>query len=223
MRSPQGRRFAVATSSLAVKAAPRSPWSKVSSPLGPWPRNGGWLRWDLTAQLNMIRSGKVLSMTHRSVPPPLPALRSVRARDQEPLRYSWGQAAEGSQPLTSSSGQGTPRPQCTRGCIARTLHPALPSQPCRPRKLSAVAIRRGPDSRRLFPLAKDDLAAEAHRSLKEFKKAKLAVERLSTSGAAQRLSATTGRTTAAVLVADVGDARDYPSTRAYCWAAQVLD
>lgn len=78
-----------------------------------------------------------------------------------------------------------------------------------------MAIRRGPDSRRLFPLAKDDLAAEAHRSLKEFKKAKLAVERLSTSGAAQRLSATTGRTTAAVLVADVGDARDYPSTRAY--------
>lgn len=37
------------------------------------------------------------------------------------------------------------------------------------------------------------LAAEAHRALKEFKKAKLAVERLGTSGAAQRLAATTAR------------------------------
>jgi transposase len=59
------------------------------------------------------------------------------------------------------------------------------------------------------------LAAEAHRALKEFKKAKGVVERLSTSGAAQRLAATTGKTTAAVLVADVGDPLDYPSTRAY--------
>jgi len=59
------------------------------------------------------------------------------------------------------------------------------------------------------------LAAEAHRSLKEFKKAKLAVERLSTSGAAQRLAPTTGKATAAVLIADVGDPRDYASTRAY--------
>jgi transposase len=56
------------------------------------------------------------------------------------------------------------------------------------------------------------LAAEAHRALKEFKKAKLAVERLSTSGAAQRLAPTTGKATAAMLIADVGDPRDYPST-----------
>ena len=55
------------------------------------------------------------------------------------------------------------------------------------------------------------LAAEAHRALKEFKKAKLAVERLSTSGAAQRLAPTTGKATAAVLVADVGVPLDYPS------------
>jgi len=59
------------------------------------------------------------------------------------------------------------------------------------------------------------LAAEAHRALREFKKAKGVVERLSTSSAAQRLAATTGKTTAAVLVADVGDPLDYPSTRAY--------
>jgi transposase len=59
------------------------------------------------------------------------------------------------------------------------------------------------------------LAAEAHRALKEFKKARGAVERLSTSGAAQRLAPTTGKATAAVLIADVGDPLDYPSTRAY--------
>lgn len=59
------------------------------------------------------------------------------------------------------------------------------------------------------------LAAEAHRALKEFKKAKGVVEGLSTSGAAQRLAGTTGKTTAAVLVADVGDPLDYPGTRAY--------
>jgi hypothetical protein len=59
------------------------------------------------------------------------------------------------------------------------------------------------------------LSAEAHRALKEFKKAKGVVERLSTSAAAQRLAATTGKTTAAVLVSDVGDPRDFPSTRAY--------
>ncbi len=59
------------------------------------------------------------------------------------------------------------------------------------------------------------LAAEAHRALKEFKKAKGVVERLGMSGAAQRLATTTGKTTAAVLVADVGDPLDYASTRAY--------
>lgn len=59
------------------------------------------------------------------------------------------------------------------------------------------------------------LAAEAHRALKEFKKAKGVVGRLSTSGAAQRLANATGKTTAAVLVADVGDPVDFPSTRAY--------
>jgi transposase len=59
------------------------------------------------------------------------------------------------------------------------------------------------------------LASEAHRALKEFKKAKGAVEQLSTSGAAQRLAPTTGKATAAVLIADVGDPLDYPSTRAY--------
>jgi transposase len=59
------------------------------------------------------------------------------------------------------------------------------------------------------------LASEAHRALKEFKKAKSAVEQLSTSGAAQRLAPTTGKATAAVLIADVGDPLDYASTRAY--------
>jgi transposase len=76
---------------------------------------------------------------------------------------------------------------------------------------SSAGVRLLPQER----VALMTLAAEAHRALKEFKKAKLAVERLSTSGAAQRLAPTTGKATAAVLVADVGDPRDYPSTRAY--------
>jgi transposase len=76
---------------------------------------------------------------------------------------------------------------------------------------SSAGVRLLPQER----VALMTLAAEAHRALKEFKKAKLAVERLSTSGAAQRLAPTTGKATAAVLIADAGDPRDYPSTRAY--------
>jgi transposase len=59
------------------------------------------------------------------------------------------------------------------------------------------------------------LAAEAHRALKEFKKSKSNVEQLSENTAAQLLAPTTGKTTAAVLIADVGDPRDYPCARAY--------
>jgi len=59
------------------------------------------------------------------------------------------------------------------------------------------------------------LASEAHRALKEFKKAKALVEQLGENTAAQLLAPTTGKATAAVLVADVGDPRDYPCARAY--------
>jgi transposase len=59
------------------------------------------------------------------------------------------------------------------------------------------------------------LATEAHRALKEFKKSKAQVEQLSENSAAQLLAPTTGKTTAAVLIADVGDPRDYPCARAY--------
>jgi hypothetical protein len=69
---------------------------------------------------------------------------------------------------------------------------------------SSAGVRLLPQER----VALMTLAAEAYRALKEFKKAKLAVERLSTSGAAQRLAPTTGKATATVLVADVGDPRD---------------
>ena len=59
------------------------------------------------------------------------------------------------------------------------------------------------------------LASEAHRALKEFKKAKAEVERLSENTVAQVLAPATGKTTAAVLVADVGDPRDFPCARVY--------
>ena len=58
------------------------------------------------------------------------------------------------------------------------------------------------------------LANEAHRTLKDFKKAKAEVERLSET-VAQVLAPATGKITAAVLVADVGDPRDFPCARAY--------
>jgi len=59
------------------------------------------------------------------------------------------------------------------------------------------------------------LASEAHRALKEFKRAKAEVERLSENTVAKVLAPATGKTTAAVLVADVGDPRDFPCARAY--------
>lgn len=59
------------------------------------------------------------------------------------------------------------------------------------------------------------LAGEAHRALKDFKKAKAEVERLSENTVAQALAPATVKTTAAVLLADVGDPRDFPCARAY--------
>lgn len=60
------------------------------------------------------------------------------------------------------------------------------------------------------------VASEAHRALKEFKKAKGRVEELSLENeAAQCLAPEVGKATAAVLVADVGDPREFGSTRAY--------
>lgn len=59
------------------------------------------------------------------------------------------------------------------------------------------------------------LASEAHRALKEFKKAKAHVEALSADSAAAPLAPTVGKATAAVLVADVGDPRNFPCARAY--------
>jgi transposase len=60
------------------------------------------------------------------------------------------------------------------------------------------------------------LAAEAHRTLRAFKKAKSHVEALRLeSGAVQLLAPEIGRATAAVLVADVGNPQQFASTRAY--------
>ena len=60
------------------------------------------------------------------------------------------------------------------------------------------------------------LAAEAHRTLRAFKKAKSRVEALSLeSGPAQLLAPEVGKATAAVLVADVGNPQEFSSTRAY--------
>lgn len=55
-----------------------------------------------------------------------------------------------------------------------------------------------------------------HRALREFKKAKGHVEELSLANeTAQLLAPEVGKATAAVLLADVGDPREFGSTRAY--------
>jgi transposase len=59
------------------------------------------------------------------------------------------------------------------------------------------------------------LASEAHRSLRAFKEAKARVEALSAEGPARAIAPVVGRTTAAVLVAEVGDGREFGSVGAY--------
>jgi transposase len=59
------------------------------------------------------------------------------------------------------------------------------------------------------------LAGEAHRALREYKKAKRRVEELGQIGAASNISQVTGKATAAVLVSDVGDPRGFSSCGAY--------
>jgi transposase len=60
------------------------------------------------------------------------------------------------------------------------------------------------------------VAAEAHRALRAFKQAKARVEELSQQNeVARQLAPQVGKATAAVLVADVGDPREFGSTRAY--------
>jgi transposase len=60
------------------------------------------------------------------------------------------------------------------------------------------------------------VASEAHRALLAFKKAKARVEALSQDNpVTQVLAPEVGKATAAVLLADVGDPREFGSTRAY--------
>jgi transposase len=64
-------------------------------------------------------------------------------------------------------------------------------------------------------LALMTLASEAHRSLRACKAAKLHVERLAEGGPSEALAAAVGKTTAAVLVTEVGDPRKFPCAKAY--------
>jgi transposase len=59
------------------------------------------------------------------------------------------------------------------------------------------------------------LASEAHRSLRAFKEAKTRVEALGADGPARAIAPVVGRTTAAVLVTEVGDGREFASVGAY--------
>jgi transposase len=59
------------------------------------------------------------------------------------------------------------------------------------------------------------LGSEAHRSLRAFKEAKGRVEALSADGPARAIAPVVGRTTAAVLVTEVGDGSEFGSAGAY--------
>jgi transposase len=59
------------------------------------------------------------------------------------------------------------------------------------------------------------LAEEAHRALRALKGAKRRVEELGLQGGAEPIAKVTGKATAAVLVHDVGDPRNFQSSRAY--------
>lgn len=59
------------------------------------------------------------------------------------------------------------------------------------------------------------VAAEAHRALRAFKVAKTTVEKLSHDTPATTLAPVVGKTTAAVIFSDVGDARSFPCAAAY--------
>jgi transposase len=77
---------------------------------------------------------------------------------------------------------------------------------------STVGIEMVPEERAALMA----LAGEAHRALREFKKAKGRVEELSLANeGAQLLAPEVGKASAAVLLADVGDPREFGSTRAY--------
>jgi transposase len=66
-----------------------------------------------------------------------------------------------------------------------------------------------------------ELAQELHRALQAHKKAKQRVEALSVSSQIAPMAVTIGKTTAAVLLADVGDPRDFPCAHAYVKALGV--
>ena len=59
------------------------------------------------------------------------------------------------------------------------------------------------------------MASESHRSLRAFKEAKRRVETLSANGPACAIAPVVGKTTAAVLVTEVGDGREFRSVGAY--------
>lgn len=59
------------------------------------------------------------------------------------------------------------------------------------------------------------IAAEAHRSLRAYKAAKQRMLELAAGGASEAIAPVVGAATAAVLLTEVGDPREFPSARAY--------
>lgn len=59
------------------------------------------------------------------------------------------------------------------------------------------------------------IAAEAHRSLRAYKAAKQTMLELTAGGASESMAPAVGDVTAAVLLTEVGDPREFPSARAY--------
>lgn len=114
---------------------------------------------------------------------------------------------------------GGPRDVAANEQQARELMGGMSRRLMKPEKIERV-LRSARETVGIELLAEEraalmTLAAEAHRSMRACKAAKLHVERLAQGGPSEALAPAVGKTTAAVLVTEVGDPRDFPCAKAY--------
>jgi transposase len=114
---------------------------------------------------------------------------------------------------------GGPRDVAADPEAARKLMTGMSHRLMKPEKIEQVLLCAAQTAGlELLPGERDALmavAGEAHRSMKAFKAAKLALEKLAAGGPSEALAPAVGKTTAAVLVTEVGDPLRFPCARAY--------
>lgn len=114
---------------------------------------------------------------------------------------------------------GGPRDVASNPEVTRKLMLGMSHRLMQPEKIEQVlACAAQTAGLELLPVERSALmalAAEAHRSLRAFKSAKLSVHEQAVGGPSEALAPAIGKTTAAVLVTEVGDPRRFPCARAY--------